>query len=686
MTKSPFYKMFSIKAKNYPKDRVAVVYGKQKYTWKDEYRRVNKLAYSLKKKLKVKKGDKVAILFHNKPEFLESNLALQALGAIPVPVNFRYVASELEFLLNNCDATGLIFEGELLDLVEKVRPSAPNVRFYVCKRTEGQEIPEDMYDYEELIRKGKNKEIKDNVSWDDICVIIYTGGTTGRPKGVMLTYENMMINQEATINLMMSFLPSVKDLDYPKYARSRSEAKLLDVLNMFIGQIYRQLFKGPEDKKIVVFELPVKEGAVPVPPMTIRQVDGKIKMYRGKAEKYDVLFKGTLIQQIRDLVNILPKAYSLKGKLGVMPSLIYKFLFGGIHMEGSFGDRMGIIKSLSAKPEDEKITVMLITPPLFHLAAYALFILNWLISGATIVLPADPSFRADKIIELMKENNVTWTFFVPTMWKWIVEYLEKEKPDMRIESLEVAFSGAALLRAKVKKKILKFFPNTLILDVFGQTEMAPAASVKIDGEEETIKDRCVGKIVPNIEVKIIDDNGNEVPEGTIGEILYRGPNIMKGYYGDEEKTKKTIDEEGWLHSGDLGYIKDGELYTIERKKECINTGGEKVFPLEVEEIIAEHPAVKDVVVIGVPDETWGSVVRAVIIPKKKVTEQEIIDFCKDKMAGYKKPRSVIFVDEFPISPVGKVLRAKIREQWGKPDASSTFDWSKLEKEIEAESA
>ncbi|MHA1253886.1 MAG: AMP-binding enzyme, partial [Candidatus Helarchaeota archaeon] len=121
-------------------------------------------------------------------------------------------------------------------------------------------------------------------------------------------------------------------------------------------------------------------------------------------------------------------------------------------------------------------------------------------------------------------------------------------------------------------------------------------------------------------------------------------------------------------------------------KECINTGGEKVFPLEVEEIIAEHPAVKDVVVIGVPDETWGSVVRAVIIPKKKVTEQEIIDFCKDKMAGYKKPRSVIFVDEFPISPVGKVLRAKIREQWGKPDASSTFDWSKLEKEIEAESA
>ena len=146
---------------------------------------------------------------------------------------------------------------------------------------------------------------------------------------------------------------------------------------------------------------------------------------------------------------------------------------------------------------------------------------------------------------------------------------------------------------------------------------------------------------------------------------------MKGYYGDEEKTQRTIDEDGWLHSGDLGYVKDGELYTIERKKECINTGGEKVFPLEVEEIILEHPAVENVCVIGVPDEDWGSIVRAVVIKKrgKDVTAQEIMDFCKGKIAGYKKPRSVVFADEFPISPVGKVLRAKIREKFGKPSVN-----------------
>ncbi|MHA1268469.1 MAG: class I adenylate-forming enzyme family protein [Candidatus Helarchaeota archaeon] len=678
MGKSPFYKMFNIKAMNYPKDRIAVVYGEEKYTWKDIRNLINRLAYSLKKTLKVKKGDHVAILFHNRPEFFITNIALQAIGAVPVPVNYRYVASELEFLLNNSDSIGILFEGELLDLVLNAKQNAPNVRFFVGKCAKNQVMPDGIYDYDEILKKGKNKTVNAKVDWEDLAVIIYTGGTTGRPKGVMLTYENMMVNQEATINLLMTFLPSVKDIDYPKYARSKGQEKLLDVLNMFIGQLYANLFSDPEDEKIVVFELPTKEGAVPVPPMTIKIVEGKIKMFRGKAEKYDVLFKGSIIDQIRDLINTLPKAYSTKGKLSMMPGLIYKFLFGGIHMEGDFKNRMAIIKSLSAKPEDENITVMLITPPLFHLAAYALFIMNWLISGSVIVLPEDLSFNAKKILYLMKDNNVTWTFFVPTMWKWLIDYIEKEEPDFRLDSLEVAFSGAALLRAKYKKKILKYFPRTLILDVFGQTEMAPAASVKIDGDESTIRDRSVGKMVPNIEIKIVDDDGNEVPEGTIGEILYRGPNVMKGYYGDDEKTRKTIDDEGWLHSGDLGYLKGGELFTIERKKECINTGGEKVFPLEVEEIIAEHPAVKDVVVIGVPDETWGHVVRAVIIPKKKVTEQEIIEYCKDRMAGYKKPRSIVFAEKFPISPVGKVLRQQIREKWGQPDSTSSINWDELE--------
>ncbi|MHA1377393.1 MAG: AMP-binding protein [Candidatus Helarchaeota archaeon] len=672
MAKSPFKEMFDIKADNYPSQRIALVYGKKRYTWKDCQNRINRLSYSLKKKLKVKKGDKVAILFHNTPEFLESNIALQALGAIPVPVNYRYVKSELEFLLNNCDAIGLIFEGDLLDLVLETKSSASKVRFYVG--TKGKKpLPRDIINYEQLIKEGKNKKTKAKVDWQDVAVIIYTGGTTGRPKGVMLTYENMMSNQEGVINLLIKFLPSVADLDYPNFARNKGEEKILRVLNFFLGQMYSKLFTDPNDRKVIVYELPTKseEGAVPIPPLTLRQVEGRLKMFHGKPEpeKIDVLFYGQLMDQMRDLVNTLPKSYSRKGKLSLMPKLIYKFLFGGIKISGKRSDRMQIIKSLSAKPEDEHITIMLITPPLFHLASYALFILNWMVSGSTVVLPKSPSFNPPEIIELMDRENVNWTFFVPTMWKRLIKYLDSEKPDLRLKDLEVAFSGAALLRAKVKKQILKYFPNTLLLDVFGQTEMAPAASVKIDGEESTIRDRSVGKLVSNVEVKIIDDSGKEVPEGTTGEICYKSSAVMKGYYGDKEKTAKTIDEDGWLHSGDLGYLKDGELYTIERKKECINTGGEKVFPLEVEEIIIEHPCVEDVCVIGVPDEDWGSTVRAVVILKegKSATSEEIMEYCKGKMAGYKKPRSVVFADEFPISPVGKVLRQKIREMYGKPD-------------------
>jgi len=672
MGKSPFKKMFDIKADNYPKDRLAVVYGNIRRTWKEEKDRINRLVYSLKNKLKVKKGDNVAILFHNRPEFIESNIALEAIGARPVPVNYRFVKSELEFLLNNSDSIGLMFESELLDLVLKTKPDAPKVRFYIGTKDPDNPLPDGMFDYETLIKEGKNKNTKADVDWNDTCVIIYTGGTTGRPKGVMLSYENIIVNQEATTNLLATALPSVKDLDYPHYGRNKGQVKLLDVLYLFLGQMFSKLYSDPEDKKVIIFELPTLEGAVPVPPLTLKQVEGKLKMFNGKAEKYDVLFEGSLIDQIRDLVNTLPKSYSKKGKISMFPGLIWKFIFGGVHMEGSFKDRMHIIGSLAAKPEIENIQRMFLTPPMFHLAAYALFVLNWLISGAILVFPESPSFDPAQTIKLMEDEKVTWTFFVPTQWKWITDYLDEQRPDFHLESLKVAFSGAALLHAQYKKKILTYFPDALLLDVFGQTEMAPAASVKIDGEIDTIKERSVGTVVPNIEVKIIDEEGNQVPDGEIGEILYRGPSVMQGYYGDPEKTAEAIDKEGWLHSGDLGYYKDSELFTVERKKECINTGGEKVFPLEVEEVLLEHPKIKEACVIGVPNEDWGNIVRAVVIPKgglvpgEDITEEEIIEFCKDKMAGFKRPRSVVFAIEFPISPVGKVLRAKIHEEFGNP--------------------
>jgi acyl-CoA synthetase (AMP-forming)/AMP-acid ligase II len=141
---------------------------------------------------------------------------------------------------------------------------------------------------------------------------------------------------------------------------------------------------------------------------------------------------------------------------------------------------------------------------------------------------------------------------------------------------------------------------------------------------------------------------------------------MKGYYKDEGKTAETMTD-GWFRSGDLGYIDaEGEVRLVDRKNECINTGGEKVFPLEVEEVIHLLPKVEEVCIIGVPDEEWGSTVRAVVQlqPGERLTAEEIVAFCRDQLAGFKIPRSVLFVDELPLSAAGKVLRAKIREQYG----------------------
>ncbi|MBU4317059.1 MAG: AMP-binding protein, partial [Proteobacteria bacterium] len=160
----------------------------------------------------------------------------------------------------------------------------------------------------------------------------------------------------------------------------------------------------------------------------------------------------------------------------------------------------------------------------------------------------------------------------------------------------------------------------------------------------------------------------EVAPGEAGEILYRSSTVMKGYYKDEGKTKEVI-EDGWFRSGDLGYIDTiGEIRLIDRKKECINTGGEKVFPLEVEEVISRHPKVDVVCIIGVPDEDWGHQVRGVVQLKAGETTrpEEIMEFCKGKLAGYKIPKSIVFVKEIPFSPAGKMLRQKVREAHGVP--------------------
>ena len=208
----------------------------------------------------------------------------------------------------------------------------------------------------------------------------------------------------------------------------------------------------------------------------------------------------------------------------------------------------------------------------------------------------------------------------------------------------------------------------MVADVFGQTEMTPDTSIRLDASEESVKDRCVGKPLSGVEIRIVDEKGRDTTPGEAGEILYRSGTIMKEYYGDLEKTAEVI-KDGWFHSGDLGYIdEDGEIIVIDRKNETISTGGEKVYPREVEEILESHPRIEHACVIGVPDETWGRIVRAILVLHEgfTTTQEEIIDWCRDKMTGFKRPKSVIIVDSLPLSPVGKVMRAQVKGKYGFP--------------------
>ena len=663
--KSPFAESISIRAKYCQEDRVGVIYGNEQITWKIFYSRICKLANAFRS-LGIKKQEKIAFIFHNTPEFLEVNFAAQLIGAVPVPANYRYVASEIEYLVDNSDSICLIIEEDILGEVLRIKDKLTKVKTFVHH---GSSKVDGFLDYEELINSHDDKEVTTPVHENDLAVIIYTGGTTGRSKGVMLSYKNVLSNQESVIAFLINALPKVNIVS-EKYSDDEFARKIMgafDVLNGFVQGFYAN---EKQHDLVSVLETPERDKGASIKPLTMVYRENRIKIMSGMPdpEFIDIKLIADVGEQFRDFANLLPYPHTKKGRRKVLPKLIKRFLLGGIKMEGSFKLRLKLISSFNTP--DYRTLNNLVFPPMFHLASYAFMVMFYTYVNGALIFPASKSFSPEEALKQINDFQPGWIFFVPAMYKELLDYFD-ENPNHKFDltSVNLGLSGASLLRAKYKRKLLQNFPNMIVFDAFGQTEMAPVASIKLDGIEETITDRSVGKVIQGIEIKIIAEDGKEVTEGVTGEVLYKSDSVMLGYYKDEEKTKEAIDEEGWLHSGDLGYMKEGELFTVERLKECINTGSEKVFPLEVEEVIIDHPSVHDVCVIGVPDDKWGSIVRAIVIlkPGKKLTEEEVKDWCQGKISSYKKPRSVVFKESFPMSAVGKVLRQKVRDLYGSPD-------------------
>lgn len=502
-------------------DRDCVLFEGKRVTFSQVNERSNRLSSSLSR-LGIKKGDIVAILQVNCPQFLETYYAVAKLGGVLVPLNFRAKEDELTYMMNNCAATACFVGDRYCEMVDHMKPNLETVKHYVSidAKRPGMEY------YEDLVAAGSPDDLFPEVADEDVTILMYTAGTTGRPKGVPMTHNS-----------------------YGIYV----------------------------------------------------------------------------------LENVDP-----------------------------------------ASPDVEEKN--LLTVPLYHVAGFQA-LLAAVYGGRTVVMMRQ--FEVSEWMDAVQKEKANRAMLVPTMLKRVIDSPDFSKFDL--SSLRVITYGAAPMPFEVIKKAIEVLPHVRFINAFGQTEtsstittLGPEDHVITGTPEEKAKklkrlECSIGRPMPDVEMKVVDADGNELPPGQVGEFVARGPRIMKGYFKDDEKTKKAFTADGWLRTSDTGYRdEEGYFYLAGRGDDMIIRGGENISPEEVENAIYSHPAVEEAAVIGVPDPEWGQEPKAIVVLKKgaQATAEEIMEHCRKKLASFKRPRAVVFVDELPRNQMGKILKKDLRAKFG----------------------
>ena len=318
----------------------------------------------------------------------------------------------------------------------------------------------------------------------------------------------------------------------------------------------------------------------------------------------------------------------------------------------------------SAKPDD----VVLHVPPMFHSAE--LVKTAYFMQGAANVYL--PKFDPDTLLAAIEQFRVTFTLLVPTMLMLTLQSGKVAHYD--VSSLKQIIYGASPMSADWIKSAFKAFPNVEIAQGYGLTETAPLLTMlnhqsHVDALATGNPSRLssCGRKLEGVELKIMDNNGVEYATGQVGEIYTRGDNVFNGYLNQKELTEEVL-ADGWFRTGDLGYLdKEGYLYLKDRKQDLIVTGGENVYSSEVEAVLNRHPAVLEVAVIGIPDEIYGEKVIAVVTAKSEadLTQDELTDFCRARIGGYKIPKRIHMVESLPKSALGKILKTELRRKYSK---------------------
>jgi fatty-acyl-CoA synthase len=305
--------------------------------------------------------------------------------------------------------------------------------------------------------------------------------------------------------------------------------------------------------------------------------------------------------------------------------------------------------------------------PLFHIAGVGNLLTGLLLGMPTVIHPLG-AFDPGHLLDVLAAEKVTGIFLVPAQWQAVCS---AQQANPREVKLRVMSWGAAPASDTLLRQMSETFPGTQILAAFGQTEMSPVTCMLL-GEDAIRKRGSVGKVIPTVAARVVDDNMNDVPIGEVGEIVYRAPTLMGGYWNNPAATAEAF-AGGWFHSGDLVRMdEDGYVWVVDRKKDMIISGGENIYCAEVENVLASHPGIVEVAVIGRPHQKWGEVPVAVaaVAAESDLRLEDLDEFLNERLARYKHPKGLEIVDALPRNPAGKVLKTELRARYGASSGAS----------------
>ena len=306
--------------------------------------------------------------------------------------------------------------------------------------------------------------------------------------------------------------------------------------------------------------------------------------------------------------------------------------------------------------------VSMVVVPLFHIAGLGFIYPALLNAGRTVIAPPQVLMKIDALADLVEEERVTRMFLVPTLWQALCSL-----PGIRERNLPLtgATWGASPASRETLQLMADTFPNAVISAAFGQTEMSPTTCAQ-SGEESFRKMGSVGQPIGMVAARVVDPLGQDVPQGETGEVVYRGPGYMQGYWNKPEQTAEAT-AGGWFHSGDLVRVdEDGYYYVVDRAKDIIISGGENISSVEVEQAVAAHPKVADACVIGAPHPTWVETPVAIVIPadpQDPPTLEDVQEFVVGRIASFKKPTRLEVVEELPRNASGKLQKHVLRKEF-----------------------